>query len=67
MIDHCRREVARRGDERRAMHSLRARLMAYSRSLPHAKALRTAFAKLESLTQLEDLASTSMETSRVFA
>lgn len=60
MIDHCRREVARRGDERRAMHSLRARLMAYSRALPHAKALRTRFAKLESITQLEDLASESM-------
>ena len=61
MIDHCRREVARRGDERRAMHSLRARLMAYSRALPHAKALRTQFAKLESISQLEDLAATSLQ------
>ncbi len=61
MLDHCRREAARRGDERRAMHSLRARLMAYSRALPRAKALRTAFAKLESVAQLEDLAATQVE------
>lgn len=53
---HCRLEVARRGDERRAIHGMRSRLMAYSRGMPHGRHLRERFARVESVTGVEDLA-----------
>jgi nifR3 family TIM-barrel protein len=56
IVEHCRLEVARRGDERRAIHSMRARLMAYSRGLPHGRHLREQFARVESVAQIEDIA-----------
>jgi nifR3 family TIM-barrel protein len=56
IIDHARQESARRGDERRAIHSLRSRLMAYSRALTNGKPLRPKFTKVDSVTELEDLA-----------
>ncbi len=56
IIDHARQEADRRGDERRAIHSLRSRLMAYSRSLANGKSLRPKFTKVDSVTELEDLA-----------
>ncbi len=55
---HCRLEAERRGDERRAMHSMRARLMAYSRGMPHGRHLREQFARVESVTEVEDIAAT---------
>jgi len=55
---HCRLEAARRGDERRAMHSMRSRLMAYSRGMPHGRHLREQFARVESVTEVEDIAAT---------
>jgi nifR3 family TIM-barrel protein len=62
IIEHCRLEALRRGDERRAMHSMRARLMAYSRGLPHSRHLREQFAHIESIAQVEDLAATNLAT-----
>jgi nifR3 family TIM-barrel protein len=56
IVEHCRLEVARRGDERRAIHSMRSRLMAYSRGLPHGRHLREQFARVESVAQIEDIA-----------
>jgi nifR3 family TIM-barrel protein len=56
IVEHCRLEVARRGDERRAIHGMRARLMAYSRGLPHGRHLREQFARVESVAQIEDIA-----------
>ncbi len=61
LIDHARREAQRRGDERRAIHSLRSRLMAYSRALKNGKALRPKFTKVDSVTELEDLAAEHQE------
>ena len=45
-----------RNSERGTMHSLRGRLMAYSRGLPGGRHLRVAFASLESLNELDDIA-----------
>jgi len=56
IVEHCRLEVTRRGDERRAIHSMRSRLMAYSRGLPHGRHLREQFARVESVAQIEDIA-----------
>lgn len=53
---HCALAVEARGAERSAIHSMRSRLMAYSRGMPAAKALRAKFASIESLAQLDDLA-----------
>jgi tRNA-dihydrouridine synthase B len=57
VIEHCRLEALRRGDERRAMHSMRARLMAYSRGMPHGRHLREQFSRVESVSGVEDIAS----------
>lgn len=56
IVEHCRLETARRGDERRAIHGMRARLMAYSRGMPRGRHLRESFARAESITAIEDLA-----------
>ncbi len=53
---HCQMAVERRGDELHTMASMRARLMAYSRGMPEAKALRGRFSHVSSLGQLEDIA-----------
>jgi nifR3 family TIM-barrel protein len=57
VVEHCRLESIRRGDERRAMHSMRARLMAYSRGMPQGRHLREQFAHVESVAGVEDIAS----------
>lgn len=51
-----RPEAGGRNSERSTMHSLRARLMAYSRGLPGGRNLRGKFAAVESLAQLDDIA-----------
>ncbi|MDD5201213.1 MAG: tRNA dihydrouridine synthase DusB [Terrimicrobiaceae bacterium] len=56
IVNHCRLEVGRRGDERRALRSMRSRLMAYSRGLPHGRHLREQFARVESVAEIEDIA-----------
>jgi tRNA-dihydrouridine synthase len=53
---HCALNTIRRGDEVSAMHSMRSRLMAYSRGMPDAKALRAKFQHVASLAQLDDIA-----------
>ncbi|MGH8048674.1 MAG: tRNA dihydrouridine synthase DusB [Chthoniobacterales bacterium] len=57
VVEHCRREVLRRGDERRAIHSMRSRLMAYSRGMIHGRHLREKFSSVESVAGVEDIAS----------
>lgn len=52
---HCQRNAERRGDELSAMHSMRSRLMAYSRGMPDAKALRATFSQVATLGQLDDI------------
>ncbi len=53
---HCTLNAARRGDEVSAMHSMRSRLMAYSRGMPDAKALRARFQHVGTLCELDDIA-----------
>ena len=57
---HCVLAIEARGAERPALHSLRARLMAYSHGMPGAKALRARFADVESLAQLDDIIGASL-------
>ncbi|MEI7958953.1 MAG: tRNA dihydrouridine synthase DusB [Verrucomicrobiota bacterium] len=57
---HCVLAIAARGAERPALHSLRARLMAYTHGMPHAKILRGQFANVESLAQLDDMIAASL-------
>jgi tRNA-dihydrouridine synthase B len=52
---HCRLHAERRGHETFAMHSMRSRLMAYSRGMPEAKALRARFSHVASLAELDDI------------
>jgi len=61
---HCVLAIQARGAERSALHSLRARLMAYTHGMPHAKILRGQFAKMESLAELDDIIAQSMQESR---
>jgi len=53
---HARETVAQRGRETPAMHSLRARLMAYSRGMPGGRALRGRLQFVSSLNDLEEIA-----------
>ncbi len=53
---HCTLAAQKRGAERPAMHSMRSRLMAYSRGMPAARALRTQFSLVESLEGLDTIA-----------
>ena len=57
---HCTLAVKRRGAERSALHSMRSRLMAYSRGMPAAKHLRARFASVESLMELDDIAAENL-------
>ncbi len=57
IAEHCRNEIIRRGGiERRAIHGMRSRLMAYSRGMPGGRHLRESFSKVESVTGVEDIA-----------
>jgi tRNA-dihydrouridine synthase B len=53
---HCRLAVERGGSEVHLMHSMRSRLMAYSRGMPEAKALRNRFSHVSSLSELAQIA-----------
>lgn len=53
---HCALAVEKRGTEVPAMHSMRARLMAYSRGMPEAKHLRGRFSQVETLAGLQEIA-----------
>ena len=66
---HCRLAVERaaRGDEIVTMHSMRARLMAYSRGMPEAKALRNSFQHISTLAELDGIAERSIAASNLIA
>lgn len=53
---HCRLAVEEWGVEDKAMRSLRARLMAYSKGFPEGKHLRDQFQHVSSLAQLDEIA-----------
>jgi tRNA-dihydrouridine synthase B len=56
IIEHCRRHAEDWGHEEQAMRSMRARLMAYSKHFPEAKALREKFQHVSSVAEVEDIA-----------
>src|SRR6476620_1642113 len=56
IIEHCRRHADDWGDEEQAMRSMRARLMAYSKNFPEAKALREKFQHVSAVAEIEDIA-----------
>lgn len=56
IVDHCRRVVDIWGDEDSAVRSMRARLMAYSRNMPEAKALREKFQHVASIVDVQRIA-----------
>jgi hypothetical protein len=58
IIEHCRRHADDWGDEEQAIRSMRARLMAYSKNLPEAKALRERFQHVLTVGEIEDIAET---------
>ncbi len=53
---HCEATVAAWGEEEKAMRSLRARLMAYSKGLPESKQLREKFQQVSWLSDLDRIA-----------
>lgn len=55
IVRHCREAAVRSGSEGHTMQFMRSRLMAYSRGMPEAKHLRSRFAHIASLAELEDL------------
>jgi tRNA-dihydrouridine synthase B len=56
ILQHCRLSVAEWKVEEKAMRSLRARLMAYSKGLAGSKALREAFQHVSSIAEVEEIA-----------
>ena len=64
IIEHCRRHAEDWCDEEQAIRSLRARLMAYSKNFPEAKALREKFQHVSTVAEIEDIAKTHHRTSQ---
>src|SRR5205809_1559091 len=62
IIEHCRRHSENWGDEEQAIRSMRARLMAYSKSFPEAKALRKKFQHVATLADVERIAEEHLAT-----
>ena len=56
ITEHCRRHAENWGDEEQAIRSMRARLMAYSKNFPEAKALREKFQHVATLADVERIA-----------
>jgi tRNA-dihydrouridine synthase B len=56
ITEHCRRHAEDWGDEEQAIRSMRARLMAYSKNFPEAKALRERFQHVSTVAEIEEIA-----------
>ena len=56
ILRHCELIVREWGAEESAIRSMRARLMAYSKSMPEAKRLREKFSQVSTLTEVEAIA-----------
>jgi tRNA-dihydrouridine synthase B len=56
IIEHCRRHSENWGDEEQAIRSMRARLMAYSKSFPEGKTLREKFQHVSTVAEIEAIA-----------
>jgi nifR3 family TIM-barrel protein len=57
---HCALAVAHRGEEVHTLHAMRARLMAYSRGMPDAKALRQQLQNVAALADVDRIAETHL-------
>ena len=64
IFEHCRRHAEDWGDEEQAIRSMRARLMAYSKNFPEAKALREKFQHVSTVAEIEDIAKRTTERPR---
>lgn len=62
ILRHCELVVREWGEEEPAIRSMRARLMAYSRSMPDAKRLRERFSHVSTLADIEAIAQENMST-----
>jgi nifR3 family TIM-barrel protein len=60
ILRHCELAVNEWGDEEPAIRSMRARLMAYSKSMPDAKRLREKFSHVSTLSEVEAIARENM-------
>lgn len=60
ILRHCELAVEARGNERAAMSSMRARLMAYTKGLPESRSLRLALSHVASLAELREIAESCM-------
>jgi tRNA-dihydrouridine synthase B len=56
ILRHCLLHVREWGVEEPAVHSMRARLMAYSKSMPEAKRLREKFSQVSTIADVESIA-----------
>jgi tRNA-dihydrouridine synthase len=56
ILRHCELAVCEWGVEEPAIRSMRARLMAYSKSMPDAKRLREKFSQVSTLAEIEKIA-----------
>jgi tRNA-dihydrouridine synthase B len=60
ILRHCKLAVRDWGAEEPAIRSMRARLMAYSKSMPEAKRLREKFSQVSMLADIESIAAKNM-------
>jgi len=56
VLRHCQLAIRKWGAEEPAIRSMRARLMAYSRTMPNAKRLRENFAHVSTLAEVKAIA-----------
>ncbi len=56
ILDHCRQEIAWRGDESFAIRSMRSRLMAYTKGLRGGRHLRESLGRVTSLSEMNSIA-----------
>src|SRR5712692_8259007 len=66
LLRHCELVVREWGAEEPAIRSMRARLMAYSKSMPDAKRLREKFSHVSSLAEVEAMAEENQQRSTGF-
>ena len=60
ILRHCQLAVCEWGAEEPAIRSMRARLMAYSKSMPNAKRLREKFSQVSTIAEIEAIAEESL-------
>src|SRR5437868_9971785 len=61
ILRHCELIVREWGTEEAAIRSMRARLMAYSKSMPEAKRLREKFSQVSTLAEIEAISEENLE------